>query len=132
MSLGQRIVSLEFLKSLDLYKHEKPYRLFVRPRDGLIAKETNVETEARLITVTDIREFRHNFKLDDHGFQPLSHQINFNAWTNKQVITNVLLKDVEKCLFDAIEGAYRVFVFGWRVLLPWEMRNPEDCIDSAH
>lgn len=116
MASTEATVSLQFLKPLELYKREKPFRLFIGVDKAAGTRDTNVETEEKSVTATNIRSFRKNFKLDYHGFQPLTHKLDFNKWKDKDQVETVFLKDVEKLLLDSIEGSYRVFIFDWRVL----------------
>lgn len=103
-------MSLQFLEPLELHKRENSFRLFVGVDTAAGARDSNVETEGKSVTATDIRAFRTDFKLDHHGFQPLTHKLNFNQWKDKIQAETVFLQDVAKLLLDSIEGSDRVLI----------------------
>ncbi|KAI1409003.1 hypothetical protein F5Y13DRAFT_182363 [Hypoxylon sp. FL1857] len=107
-------IQLRFLKPLEKYQHEKPYWLFVaKPNE---ADMTNVALEAVPgIHVHDVRGEEENYKLDEHGFQFVSHGLDFEAFHDNQRIEREYLPQVEEMILKNIPYAEKVFVFNWRV-----------------
>ncbi|RDW65486.1 hypothetical protein BP5796_10178 [Coleophoma crateriformis] len=70
--------SLEYLQDLEIYEHEKPYWVFLQPREGFDPNKQrldNLEFEARYnIEVHDIRELDSEPVLEEFGFQVFQHQ----------------------------------------------------------
>ncbi|KAI0149944.1 hypothetical protein F4776DRAFT_603916 [Hypoxylon sp. NC0597] len=108
------LVQLRFLKPLEKYQNEKPYWLFVGKPDGV--DMTNVTLEAVSgIPIHDVRGEEQNYELDKHGFQFISHGLNFEAFHDDQRIEREYLPQVEEMILKNIPYAKKVFVFNWRL-----------------
>jgi hypothetical protein len=109
-------VNLEFLKPLDKYKTEKPYRLFVGLPDASDDfPVTNCETEEFCVSLHDIRGRENNYNLDEHGFQCIRYTHAFSSWDDAESIDTQYLPQVEKSIRENIPDARRVVVYNWRV-----------------
>ncbi|OTA64111.1 hypothetical protein K449DRAFT_432627 [Hypoxylon sp. EC38] len=108
------LVQLRFLKPLEKYQNEKPYWLFVGKPDGV--DMTNVSLEAVSgIPIHDVRGEEQNYELDKHGFQFISHGLNFEAFHDDQQIESQYLPQVEEMILKNIPYAKKVFIFNWRL-----------------
>lgn len=71
--------SIEYLQKLPLYEVEKPYYCLLAPHEGFdpdAQRLDNLEFEVHdNIRVRDIRDKIHEFKLEECGFQVLSHSM---------------------------------------------------------
>lgn len=95
--------TLEYLQDLEIYEHEKPYWVFLQPRDGFDPDRQrldNLEFEERHnINLHDIRELDVEPALDESGFQVLQHQSKFSTFESQASIkdyrseTEALLKE---------------------------------------
>lgn len=118
MSRGKSVtVTLNFLKRLELYETEKPYRLYVgQPLDAPDAVITNVQTGPTPgIQLTDARGDEDKFLLDVHGFQFVKHDQSFSNFDDAQAVERDYLPAVERVISDNVGYADRVVVFDWRV-----------------
>lgn len=93
MASTEATVSLQFLEPLELYKREKPFRLSIGVDKAAGARDTNIETEEKSVTASNIRAFRTNFKLDFHCFQPLTHKLDCNQWRDKDQVETMFLTE---------------------------------------
>lgn len=79
-----------YLQDLPLYKTEKPYWCLLPPHEGFDPDTTrvdNLEFETRSeIPIKDIRPFVSKVRLDDYGFQVLSHTTDFTSFATKASI----------------------------------------------
>lgn len=68
--------SFEFIKDLDLYKEEKPYRLTTfNLETGFDVEHTNIETEwVKDVKVHDVRNHNGELSLDEDGFKYFIHE----------------------------------------------------------
>ena len=68
--------SFEFIKDLDLYKEEKPYRLTTfNLETGFDVEHTNIETEwVKDVKVHDVRNHNGELSLDKDGFKYFIHE----------------------------------------------------------
>ncbi|KAF4959029.1 hypothetical protein FGADI_1907 [Fusarium gaditjirri] len=114
---GDTVAELSFIKDLDLYKQEKPYLLFVgKPANAENAKHTNIELETvPNIPVHDVRDRHHEYTVDEHGFQFVTHEQTFSDFDNENLINQHYLPEVEKVIYDNVPYAKKVFVFDWRI-----------------
>ncbi|KAF5228607.1 hypothetical protein FAUST_10975 [Fusarium austroamericanum] len=114
---GDTVADLCFIKDLQLYKREKPYLLFVgKPASAEHEKHTNVELETvSNVPVHDVRGRQHEYTIDEHGFQFVTHQQMFSDFDNENLISQHYLREVEKVISKNIPYANRVLVFDWRL-----------------
>lgn len=117
--VGDIQVKLEFLKPLELYKLEKPYRLFIgKPPQAPNIPLTNVEMEEISgINVMDARGQEPKFDLDEHGFQFVKHSQPFPTSHDEETIQLSYIPQVESFIKQNVKHAKRVFIFDWRVCL---------------
>jgi hypothetical protein len=114
---GTKAASIRFLKSLDLYEREKPYVVYFAPDKSVEgARRTNIETEEKEgILVEDIRDKRHEFTLDTHGFEAFTHLMSFTDFDDDEKVQQDYLKEVEEVIRKRIPEATDICVFDWRV-----------------
>ncbi|KAK4445512.1 hypothetical protein QBC34DRAFT_306915 [Podospora aff. communis PSN243] len=109
-------VSINFLKRLELYKTEKPFRIHVGQPAGLPEmRTTNIETEPKIVMLTDVRGKEGDYNLDTHGFQFVTHHQEFSSFTEAQAVEKEYLPEVETVILDNVPGADRAVVFDWRI-----------------
>lgn len=113
-------VSINFLKRLELYKMEKPFRMYVGQPSGYPdARITNVETAPKEgIPVTDVRGGEGLYDLESHGFKFIEHGQSFSSFGDVQAVEQQYLPEVEDIIRDNVPGAERVIAFDWRVGSP--------------
>lgn len=117
MASGDLLAELGYLKRLDLYRHEKPFQIFIPIEDG--DRQTNLEFESRTQRIVDMRPRLDSFKLDENGFevQTLPTSLSADQLHDPEMIKTKYLPEIEKGL-NFIEGGFdRVFFFDWRVRL---------------
>lgn len=72
--------SIEYLQKLPLYETEKPYYCLLAPHEGFdpdAQRLDNLEFEVHEnICVKDMRGKVHEFKLEECGFEVISHEMN--------------------------------------------------------
>ncbi|KAK2772712.1 hypothetical protein FQN53_004459 [Emmonsiellopsis sp. PD_33] len=103
--------SFHYLASLDLYRTEKPYRHQMPRIDGL--ERTNLRTENRSITVSEISGNEHLFRLKDSGFEFAKCDVKIDNWTDKSVVEEYNPRLVE--WLKQYLHCDRVFIYGYRV-----------------
>ena len=110
----------DFIKPLDLYKREKPYRLFLgKPEGAPDYNPTNVQYDRESgIPIHDIRGSEGEFTLERNGFEYIHHDQKFTAFDDHKRIVSEYLPEVERVLLKELPYAHRVFVYDWRVTRP--------------
>ncbi|KAK0721788.1 hypothetical protein B0T26DRAFT_644479, partial [Lasiosphaeria miniovina] len=71
------------------------------------------------IPLHDLRNEEVSCTLDEHGFKFIRHGQTFEEFGNGELIEKEYIPQVENVILDNVPGAERVFVFDWRVRLPW-------------
>ena len=108
--------TLDFISPLDLYKTQKPYRIFSQDLTAHGRPRSNIELENHQgIFIQDIRGREDQFSLDEHGFQPISHTINFNAFDDPARISGEFLDQVEELILNKIPGVKGSYLYDWKV-----------------
>lgn len=126
---------LDYLKDLDLYNVEKPYWCFLAPHEGFDAdtqRVDNLEFEAHSnIKITDVRNTKDDIKLEEYGFQILSHTSEIPSFTSPTDVaaykeeTAQLLKET----FSAVYTKCYDLIFRENVVF---RRNQFDLNDPLH
>lgn len=100
--------SLEYLQKLSLYENEKPYWCFLPPHEGFdpnVQRVDNLEFEERSgITIDDMRDSDREFRINDCGFEVLSHQSKFAKFESPNDVEEYRL-ETERLLQDKLGAA---------------------------
>ena len=101
--------SLEYLQKLPLYDEEKPYWCFLPPHERFdpdVQRVDNLEFQDYAgITIHDIRNAISDFKIDDCGFEVLSHQSRFTQFLHADDVKHYL-EETEDLLTDKLNAVY--------------------------
>jgi len=117
------VASLQHLKDLDLYKREKPYRIFANiPKDAPDQRLGNLEFDEKDIVLRDIRNESFTPTLDNNGFTIKKHvsTLCLVDYTDRALVEEQYLPQMEALLKSEDPSIYRVFFFDWR------LRSSED------
>lgn len=99
--------SLEYLQKLSLYEDEKPYWCFLPPHDGFdpnVQRVDNLEFEDRSdIIITDMRDCDQDFRINDCGFEVLSHQSKFDKFESPGDV-EAYREETEKLLQEKLDA----------------------------
>lgn len=118
MELNPVVTDIEYLKRLPLYRHEKPFQIFIPiQKDAKDQRATNLEFEPKQQSITDIRTNPSSFTVDSHGFQFQKSltKLNMNLFNNRYIVETEYLPEVERILKNMDSSIDRVFFFDWRV-----------------
>ncbi|KAM0431331.1 hypothetical protein ACHAPT_005305 [Fusarium lateritium] len=111
VALPKREVNLEFLDASHVkYKTEKPYYSNV-PFTKTDAPTTNVISKTHRITLYDIRGNEDLFNLDVHGFELISHAVDFDQWQDGRKVVQDVYPRITELLKKQLGEAMRVVVF---------------------
>ncbi|EPE03631.1 hypothetical protein F503_01889 [Ophiostoma piceae UAMH 11346] len=85
----------DFIKPLDLYKREKPYRLFLGKPEGTPGyNPTNVQYDRESdIPIHDIRGKESEFTLEKNGFEYIQHDQTFTGFDDHERIVSEYLPE---------------------------------------
>ena len=73
--MAQIVAPLRFLERLPLYEHVQPFVAVVSPEVGFDpGKHTNMRLKEYNVKITNIRDEIDNYKLDECGFEIVSHR----------------------------------------------------------
>ncbi|KAK0118553.1 hypothetical protein ONS95_007440 [Cadophora gregata] len=101
--------SLEYLQKLELYKHEKPYWLYLTSRPDVepsTQRVTNLEFEHHDgILVQDLRQLHTKPDINECGFQVISHQSTVAQFSSVADIQNYRT-ETEQLLRQALGAVY--------------------------
>jgi hypothetical protein len=109
---------LQYLKQLDLYRYEKPYRIFANiPKDAPDQRLGNLEFEEVDTTIYDLRREKIAPRLDTHGFAMWKHTrtLSLEEYKDRSVVDKRYLPTMEILLKEQDPTIHRVFFFDWRV-----------------
>ncbi len=120
-------ISLNHLKDLPLYQHEKPYEVWL-PLANDSAKTNVVFSYCHDIPVTDARPNKQTFDIEEYGFAFLQHPAGLDLAAEdvktdqgrKSVIR--YLEDMSTFMQDYFK-ADRVLCYDWRVSEPSNCRS---------
>lgn len=106
-----------YLEWQDIYKHERPYQIFVRlppgqedyPTTNLKFKINDKEV------IHDVRGRETEFSLDNHGFIFREHPVNSDIFKDSESMEKCYLPAVEALLRQHVDGVDRVEFFDYRV-----------------
>ena len=111
-------VTLQFLDWQDLYETEKPFQIFIDvPKDAEDPRDTNLVFKSVDVKFHNVRGQSDEFTLDDHGFMYRQHTTAVSDFTDRKVVVDDYLPEVEALLRKEVEGVDRVFFFDWRVCM---------------
>jgi hypothetical protein len=127
--------TLEYLQKLELYESEKPYWCFLPPHDGFnpdVERVDNLEFEDHSdVHIRDIRDLKHTFKIDDCGFEVVSHRSRFSSFQKPDDVAEYRA-EADQLLKDTLDA---VFVKSYDSILrrnvPFQ-RNQMDLADPLH
>lgn len=127
--------TLEYLQKLALYESEKPYWCFLPPHDGFdpdVERVDNLEFEDHSdIHIRDIRDLKHAFKINDCGFEVVSHRSRFSSFQKPDDVAQYRA-EADQLLKDTLDA---VFVKSYDSILrrnvPFQ-RNQMDLADPLH
>ena len=120
MVLGDLQVHLSFLSWQDLYATEKPFQIFIDiPTGAEDQRDTNLVFKKALVEVRDIRHLSIDLSLDANGFIYRKHTTKTEDFTQKGMVEQSYLPEIEELLKAEMEDVDRVFFFDWRVSSTW-------------
>jgi hypothetical protein len=101
--------SIEYLQKLALYDEEKPYWCFLPPSEDFdpdAQRVDNLEFEDYPdIQIEDIRELSEAPKIDDSGFEVLSHQSKFSSFDQAEDVFQYV-SETEELLREQMNAVY--------------------------
>lgn len=108
--------TLKFLKWQALYEVEKPFQIFINiPAHVKDQRTTNLVYEDVQVDIKDVRNHEIGFDLNKHGFTYLKHRTNVQNFTNRTVVEEQYLPEIEELIRSNVEDVHRVYFFDWRV-----------------
>lgn len=109
-------IDLMFLQWQRLYEIEKPFQIFINiPEDAQDQRDTNLVFGKVECMIQDIRDAAHEPSLDETGFIYRRHTTKLNDFTNRTIVDQDYLPEVERLLRCELDDVDRVFFFDWRV-----------------
>jgi hypothetical protein len=123
------------LQDLPLYETEKPYWCLQPPYEGFNPDEErldNLEFETREnIEITDIRPFKSSIKLEQHGFEVLSHASGIHEFISVMDVQEYK-SETERMLRDVLDASFvKCYDFILRKNVPFQ-RSQFDINDLLH
>jgi len=118
MAFGDVQVDLFYLKRLDLYKHEKPFEIYMDiPVDSPDQRTKNTEFEPGEQTIHDIRGREEEYEIDVNGFmiRKLTASLDAQNGYQKAQVESQYLPEVERFLRAEISDIDHIYFFDWRV-----------------
>jgi hypothetical protein len=101
--------NIEYLQKLSLYDKEKPYWCFLPPSESFdpdAQRVDNLEFEDYPdIQIEDIRELNEPPKIDDSGFEVLSHQSKFSKFDRADDVFQYV-SETEELLRERMDAVY--------------------------
>lgn len=118
MACGTVTSEVNYLKRLEIFKHERPFQLFFPvDKDAPDPRSSNLEFEMKEQTFVDIRDKIADFSLDSHGFQVGMHPTALapTDFSNPEKVKTQYYDEVKEIL-KTIEGGYdEVYIFDHRL-----------------
>ena len=109
-------ITLKFLQWQKLYEVEKPFQIFINiPKDAEDPRDTNLVFETVDLKAQDVRTLPVQFALDTNGFIYRQHVTKVTDFTNRAVVEQDYLPEIDTLLRKELDGVDRVFFFDWRV-----------------
>ena len=109
-------VTLKFLQWQSLYETEKPFQIFIDiPDDAEDKRNTNLVFEDVPLTVHDVRAIGEIRSIDDKGFIYRKHTSSVTNFSNRKLVDETYLPEIEALLRSQLDEVDRVFFFDWRV-----------------
>lgn len=109
-------IDLMFLQWQRLYEIEKPFQIFINiPKDAQDQRDTNLVFGKVPCMIQDIRNAAYEPSLDETGFIYRRHTTNTIDFTNRTIVDQDYLPEIEKLLRCELDDVDRVFFFDWRV-----------------
>jgi hypothetical protein len=103
---------LKYLQWQELYEKERPFQLFIDlPPDAKDCRVSNLVFERHDVEIADIRDSQDQFSIDTHGFMVRTHKTGVAEFTNRRLIKEAYLSEVEEMLRSTLDGVDRCFVF---------------------
>lgn len=116
MHVNRLSAKLKFLKWQALYDTERPFQIFINiPAHVKDQRTTNLVYEDVDVQIADVRSHSENFDLDKDGFRYLTHTTTLQDFSQRQVVEDRYLPEIEKLLRKHVEDVDRVYFFDWRV-----------------
>jgi len=110
------VATLKFLRWQALYEIEKPFQIFINiPTQVKDRRTTNLVYEDVQVNLRDIRYLQNSFDLNEHGFTYIKHVTHVQSFTDRAVVEEQYLPEIEKLIRSNIEDVDRVHFFDWRV-----------------
>jgi hypothetical protein len=95
---------------------EKPFQIFIDiPEDAKDQRTSNLVFETQEVQVYDASVATKQFTLDTTGFMFRKHNTRVLDFTDKFMVEEVYLPEMEALLKQEVEGVDRVFFFDWRI-----------------
>jgi hypothetical protein len=116
MDIPSISATLKFLKWQKLYEIEKPFQIFINiPAHVKDQRTTNLVYEDVQVDINDVRTSQTSFELDKQGFTYLKHETKVQDFTQRTVVEQQYLPEVEQLIRSNVEDVDRVHFFDWRV-----------------
>ena len=101
--------NIEYLQKLALYEEEKPYWCFLPPSEGFDPDTQRVDNlefkDYPEIQIDDIREFNEAPKINNCGFEVLSHQSKFSKFDQADDVFQYV-SETEELLRESMDAIY--------------------------
>jgi hypothetical protein len=116
MGVTSVAVKLKFLSWQQLYETEKPFQIFINiPPHVKDQRTTNLVYEDVEVQIEDVRKNPKGFSLNGDGFQYVSHRTKVQDVSQRKVVEDQYLPEIERLLRQYVEDVDRVYFFDWRV-----------------
>jgi hypothetical protein len=98
------------LQELSRYASEKPYTMRYVPEDGTAV--SNVLREKHVLSVKDVRDFKHEYTLDRNGFMisQLPGSLDYGVFDSQEAIEKTYFPELETILLAQFPGSTVDFV----------------------
>lgn len=106
-----------YLKWQERYQYEKPFQVF-----SALADESTAQSSSNLHfedgndeLVRDVRNKKHKFNLDVHGFAFSNHRFQSSWFVDSDTIVNHYLPEMEVLLRQHLRSIDTIYFFDWRI-----------------
>lgn len=118
MSENTVLVTLSYLKRLDIFEKEKPFHIFFElPHEALDQRRTNLQFEEKEHPIQDIRDNIASFSLDKQGFMikdwPTS--LSIEEFSDRSTVEAKYYPEIDALIRSEFEDVVHYYIFDWRV-----------------
>ncbi|KAH8596649.1 methyltransferase CmcJ [Bisporella sp. PMI_857] len=109
-------ISLKFLEWQTLYETEKPFQIFINiPEEAEDKRDTNLVFHDVRLQISDARDLDQNLSIDEKGFVYRRYPTSVMNFTDRKMVEDAYLPEIEAILRRELDGVDRVFFFDWRL-----------------